>query len=698
MAQAASRDVDLAPPEPGPGAPRAAAHRWWLRLAVASPELVPAAVAGFSIGPMILLLAGAFTAPAAIALGLIGAAAAVRMCGLPGDPASRVALRCTGAAALITLLWFVYNVRYYAQDVYATRDPATYGITARWLMDHSSLNIAVHPEVFGTPSGATLDSSGFQVVRLATLNAQGNHLLPALMSLSGSAFGSTALLQANVALGALALFVLFGLARRIVGAPLALLVMTALAVSLPFVYVSRDAYSEPLLLLFLMGGLTLLHRAILSGRLADFALAGLIAGCSAMTRVDSYGALLALVVAAIAVTAIAGVGRRRAAALRAATLLAAAAGPTLIGWLDVTHLSREYYRAQHGHITLQLAALFALVAVGPAIARLGWRGALRARLATAGTRRRIATNAAVVLVAGFALLASRPLWQQTHGATRNLNLENMQRVSVTTVDGTRLYNEQSVNWQAMYFGWPTVLLAVAGYAVLVVALVRRRNYPLVGTLSMGLIMSGLYLWNCEIVADQPWASRRFVPVVMPLLLVAAAAALRALWSWQRGLEWARVLAIVGGVLMVVVPLSITLPVLSLREEQGQQVQLAAICAAVGEHGAVVELDRKTKQGYGQAIRAYCGVPTIAVVAATPPQLASIRTAVAAHGRTMFTLTQEPTPAQYADNDVPAPFSTVIVPRWPNVINQPPRSGSYQQTTVYLSTVDDAGFGHPVAPR
>ncbi|MDQ1722812.1 MAG: hypothetical protein QOI26_2546, partial [Pseudonocardiales bacterium] len=648
-------------------------------------------------GPMILLLAGAFTPLAALPLGLGGAAVAIWACGLSTEPAARRTVWCTAAAGVVTLAWFAYNVRYYAQDVYATRDPATYGLAARWLMDHSSLNIQVHPEIFGTPRGSMLDAAGFQVASLGTLHAQGNHLVPALMALSGSSFGTTAMLQTNVALGALALFVFFGLARRIVGAPLALVAMSALAVSTPFIYVARDAYSEPLMLLFLMGGLALLHRAVSSGRVADFALAGFVAGCSAMVRIDSYGALLAMVVAAILVVAVAGVGQRRAASLRAAALVVAAIVPIVVGWLDLTQLSQLYYHALHRNIVVQLLALGALVVVAPAIAWLAWRPALRARLGATATQRRLAIGAATVVVAAFAFLASRPWWQVTHSLTNNRNLENMQRFSGAAIDGTRLYNEQSVNWQAMYLGWPTVLLAVAGYALLLVTVIRRRNYALAGALTMGLLMSALYLWDCQIVADQPWASRRFVPVIIPLLLVAAAAALRAIWSWQRLRQWGRVLAIVGGVLMVAVPLSVTQPVAHVREEAGQLAQLQAICAAVGHDGAVVEVDRSTKSGYGQAIRSYCGVPTIALVGSSPAQLALARAAVIAHGRTMFLLSQDPTTTRYATSGDVAPFSTVTVPRWPNVINRPPTGPSSSTTFLFLSTVDDQGLAHPVPP-
>jgi len=697
MAQAASRDVDITPAAQVPGPVDAEAGPRLSRLVIASPELAAAAVAGFSLGPMILLLAGAFSAPVAIPLGLLGAAAAVWVCGLPAERAPRLATLYTAAAALITVAWFAYNVRYYAQDVYATRDPATYGLAARWLTDHTSLNVHSHPEIFGPLAHSDTGSAGFRPVAPGILHVQGNHLLPALMSLAGSAFGTTALFQANVALGALSLFVFFGLARRVVGAPLALLVMTALAGSMPFVYVSRDAYSEPLMLLFLMGGLALLQRAVTSGRTADFALAGFVAGCSAMVRVDSYGALLAIVIAAIGVAAIAGAGERLAAVLRAVALVAGALVPGVVGWLDLTQLSREYYGQLRHNIMLQLLALFALVVAGPVLAWLAWRPGLRARLGTDTARRRITITIAVVLVASFAFLASRPLWQETHLALLNVNLENMQRASNVAVDGTRTYNEQTVNWQAMYLGWPTVVLGVAGYALLAAALVRRRAYALVGTLSMGLIMSGLYLWNCEITPDQPWAMRRYVPAVIPLLLLAAAAAVRALWSWQRALAWARLLAAVAGVLMVAVPLVVTQPMAHVRDEAGQLGQLRAICAAVGHRGAVVEVDPSARDGYGQAIRSYCGVPTIAFIGATPAQLARMKATAGAHGRILYVLSQDYHETRYATTGTIAPFSSVTVSRWPNVINQPPASASHQTTVVFLSTVDDDGLAHAVRP-
>src|SRR5207244_12995859 len=61
------------------------------------------------------------------------------------------------AAAAFAVGWILYNVRYTAQDVYATRDPATYTISGRWLVDHASLQIHTRPDVFGSPAGSNVD-------------------------------------------------------------------------------------------------------------------------------------------------------------------------------------------------------------------------------------------------------------------------------------------------------------------------------------------------------------------------------------------------------------------------------------------------------------------------------------------------------------------------------------------------------------
>jgi hypothetical protein len=236
---------------------------------------------------------------------------------------------------------------------------------------------------------------------------------------------------------------------------------------------------------------------------------------------------------------------------------------------------------------------------------------------------------------------------------------------------------------------------VIGYVLLVAAVVRRRAYGTVAALTMGLTMSALYLWNPQIAPDQPWAMRRYVPVVLPLLLVAAMAGLAALARWERGRQVGRAVIVLACAYVVVFAAQVSWPMRHVRDEVPQLRQVEAICAAVGPRGAVVEVDDSAVFGYGQTLRGFCNVPTIGLPAAAPEQLAAVRRAVAAHGRVLYVLSQDPARATYADGVQPGAFSTVTVQRWPTQINVAPDEADQQTYTMFLSTVDDRGFAHPV---
>jgi hypothetical protein len=315
------------------------------------------------------------------------------------------------------------------------------------------------------------------------------------------------------------------------------------------------------------------------------------------------------------------------------------------------------------------------------------RTRLRDALRSPAFARHFPRVAAAVLAVVFVVLASRPAWQTTHGVF-NPDLVNMQIRWRAAVDGTRTYNEQTLHWQALYYGWVTVAVAFAGYGVLLAMLVRRRRYELGALLGMGLPMSALYLWNCEVSPDQPWAMRRYVPVIIPLFLIAAAAAVR--WAWRRtqGRRWViRPLVAAVVVYAVVFPFMVTWPMRHVREENGQLAQLNAICTAVGKDGAVVEADPATIFGYGQSVRSFCGVPAIGLPGASPRQLADVAAAVRAHGRVAYVLAQN---AALAGGDPHDAFAVVHVQRWPNQIDKAPNQPDHQEYAVWLSRVDPSG--------
>lgn len=666
------------------------------RVLFASPELVGAAVGGFAVGPMLLMVSGQFSPGAATVVGLLGAALACWLCGAPDEPRTTADLWLTAAAIVVALGWFAYNVRFVAQDVYATRDPAAYTISGRWLVDHGSLQINARPDVFGHPAGGLIETGSYAKVTDDVVNGQGIHLLPVLLGVTGGLFGTTAMLATNTAITALALIVFFGMVRRVAGAGWALVAMAAYAVSMPIVYVGRDSYTESLTLLFLTGALMFVHRGFGAARARDWALAGVLGGLSTCVRVDSYGALIGVVVAAGVLVATSALDARRRAIGCALALLAGAAVPMLLGWLDLTHVSRQYYFSQHSNITHLAGLLLGVTVLVPFVV---W-GAMRWRwsrwLTDDRVSRRLTVGANVALVAVVLLLASRPLWQTTRGE-RLPDLENMQKRWGKPVDGTRRYNELTLHWIAQYYGIATVVLATVGYALLVTRVLRRRDYALVGMLVTGLSMSALYLWDVQASPDQPWAMRRYVPVVLPLLLTAAVVALRCCWrlagtnGWRR---WIRPAVAAATAVVVWFPADVSWPMRAVSDEKGQRAQLDAICAAVGPHGAVVEVDDATVFGYGQAIRSFCDVPALGLLEPSAEQLRQVNAAVRAHGRTLFIVGQS---AAATGGQPRHAFSVVTVDRWPTQINQPPDRKDMQQYAIWLSEVDASGTPHPVAP-
>ncbi len=294
-----------------PPAPERQRSGGWATWFWSLPELLPVAVAGFATPAIVMLLANQFIPALAVVLGVVSAAVAVSLVRVEAVEIARREVVLAGVAIGLVIVWTVLNLRFSAENLFAQRDSATYELTARWLMDHQSLPIHTQADLFGSPLGSDGTSAGFQRQTDTTVFAQGNHLLPVLLATVGSLFGTTAMLKANVVLAAIALLAFFAIARRVVGAGFALVGLVAFAVSMPMIYVSRDTFTEPLALLFLMGGLALLYRAVESGRAIDFAAAGFVTSVAAVVRIDAYAALLSLLVVATILLAVAPPHRRR---------------------------------------------------------------------------------------------------------------------------------------------------------------------------------------------------------------------------------------------------------------------------------------------------------------------------------------------------------------------------------------------------
>lgn len=190
-------------------------------------------------------------------------------------------------ALIVVTLFITITAVFVSQNVFVTRDPGVYSVTARWLTNHST---STAPTIdTGEDQGATSVSLGFNKNPNNTkeLYAQGLDLLPILMAVAGRIGGDVVQLTSVSVLAGAALWSVYGFARTIIKESYALLAMSALAVSMPMLYFSRDAYSEPLSMLFLFSSLSLAAIALKNPRRQlVWLLAGLAAGATCMTRVD----------------------------------------------------------------------------------------------------------------------------------------------------------------------------------------------------------------------------------------------------------------------------------------------------------------------------------------------------------------------------------------------------------------------------
>jgi Dolichyl-phosphate-mannose-protein mannosyltransferase len=700
-------------PEP---APQSLAARWCACL----PEALPVAVAGFGLPAMVLLLLGWFEAPV---VGMVGVAGAVGAVGLLG-PERLVSFRYgrpkwTVAALVLVGAFAAFNAAYATQDLYAERDPSTYIATGQWLAHHTALPVDTQDEVFRADVQSKLFgySAGFgdDLLQHGHVAAQGNHLLPALLAVVSWYAGEERLLMLNCLLGAVALLAAFGLVRRLAGDGFALAATAALAVSLPMLEFSRDSYTEPLALLLLFGGLSVLWRAVESGRTAEFGLAGLTAGASALARIDGVLPVLAFVAVGYCYVGRAKPGERRAAAARTGALFGGLIVPVVLGYVDVSRLSSAYYTSRRIDIVSSLRDVAFVAAVGLPVVVLVWLLPRLRAIITAPWRPKLATAAAAVVPVAFVVLAARPLWEVGRerpdpGQPCNALVIALQRRLGLPDVQCRSYDEYTVHWIAWYFGWPMVVLGALGLALLIRRTLRDADLRLLGVASMTAAMALVYLHRSLITPDQVWAMRRYLPVVLPGLLGAAAYLLSRLAD--RPWPFARQGALGLAVVLVAIPAAITHPMETVRQDGGELAQIRLLCRQVGDAGAVLAVGDGSAANYLQTVRSSCRVPAEGLSAdegQLPPDqqsrqlavvrsdLAKIRRAALEHGRTLVVISESPTVLPWTGL-TPAPLYTLDTRRWDSQLMGVPQGTGDVRLRLWLAEVLPDGSVRAPPPR
>ena len=395
------------------------------------------------------------------------------------------------------------------------------------------------------------------------------------------------------------------------------------------------------------------------------ALAGLVLGQTVLVRIDALSDILP----AVAFLGLLLVARRRQAVPFGLGLVVGVG----YGLADGALLSRPYLDLVGSSLRplgLIAAAVLAATTVGLAVAR---SRVVRARLR--GWRPAepvvfwVPVAAAAVTVAIFVGFAARPLVQKAAGP----------------------YNQNSLYWAVWYIGLPAVLLGVFGLGILAQrgarALLARGDDPadlaapgggprppregMAWTdpaaeartwalpLLIALWVSVTVLWRPAIAADQPWASRRLVPFVLPALILAA------IWAsaWLRDLagvgqrDRARVTsAVVACCCVASLLIPATLTNLDLGSTPGQALtargmafrpvgagQFAAVtglCVAIGPDASVVILDPLIADQFAQVIRGMCDTPTAVMDRPTPATVGAVVSGIERAGRRPVLLAQD----------------------------------------------------------
>ncbi|HVA61286.1 MAG TPA: hypothetical protein VNG13_12245 [Mycobacteriales bacterium] len=587
-------------------------------------------VGGWLVSALVLLLLGHYQpvpallvcVPSAVLAGGYGWWA----WGSGGEPIRLPAL-LTGAVGLgfTALSWYAA-----APQLVLRRDPGTYQLAAIGLARSGRLPLPAHAAVFGQVAGVSVASPGF----FATGHPTG--LVPQFMSglplLAAPAYwlgDVTSVVAVNAVLTGAAILAVALVAGQVAGRWAAPLAAVALAVSYPELHVARELLSEPASQLLLFAGLGMLIRAERTGARSLLIGGGLLTGLTVLVRIDGLADLVFLL-PYIGVLA----GRHgRAAATRFAAGLAVGAG---MGLLDGVVFSRPYLAMLVRPLVEAAGLGLVSIAVTWALVRhRGWLIRWTERPWTSWL-----AGSGVVLAVG--LFALRPLVQTVrvpHSSVRGV-VGGIQAASGLPLDPNRTYAEHSLYWLIWWVGTPAVVLATLGLAVLAARVVRGRCAGVEPLVLVALGVGAQILYQPGITPDHPWADRRFVPVVLPALVIAAVWVLSRICRGSRS-RGPRLAAVGLGVAALLVPAVLaSAPIAFARTEQGEPAAVERLCQDLPPRAVLLAVGPRAARELPPALRELCDVPVAAVLdgSAAPAAIAAL---ARAYGDRLIVLAEDP---------------------------------------------------------
>lgn len=557
----------------------------------------------------------------------------------------------TVAVAVVFAAWQVWM---HTEQVIYLRDPATYLQTGYWIAHHGSLPVPQDAAAFGHANVLSFASSNYYP-RGTGIVPQFMTGFPAVLAAAIWAGGIPGALVITPLIGGCAVLCFGGLTGRLIGVRWAPVGSALLALGLPELYVSRASFSEPLAQVLLFCGLSLVADGMGGPRGARWAvagIAGLALGLTVFVRLDGLSDILP------AVPFLALLAARRS--LRGRRGLAVPFGLGLA--LGVAYGVADGYLLSRPYLDLEapsLRPLGAIIAATVVLTVIAFAAATRpgvrrfftaAKPALDRWAPRAVAGLTVLVFAGFAV---RPLVQKVDGETNQNSISYvaaLQKLAHLPIDGKDQYYQDSLYWVIWYIGVPAVILGACGLAWLANKTVRgllesstepdTEGDALRWALPLGIALWVIVtvLWRPAVAPDQPWASRRLTPFVLPGILLGATwlvAKLHGL-TRSRGTGSKTVAAVAIAALAIpsvwttfgisVTPRLTSHGMAFKRIGHGELNAVTRLCQAMPKDASVIILDQITSDRFAQVIRGECGVPAATLA---NPVAASVTQAVQA---------------------------------------------------------------------
>jgi hypothetical protein len=454
-----------------------------------------------------------FTALAVVVLVLIALLRPIRA-GFPAITADIAGLAPAAATGVLALWMFLPGFHYVAGD----KDPGMYVMHAYaiarggsvWI--HDPLLAAGNLPVQLSGPGARFPAVWISDAASGTIFPQFYHLWPALLATSYDIGGYGALVATAPLLAVLSVVLTVLIARRIAGVPAAWIAGLLMATNMMQVWQAKYPTTEILSQVLFLGALLGLVLTLQTGWRWPALVAGLLVSIGYLGRPDG----LLIVLLGVAGLATLWVLRRWDSR---ATWFGAGLAVVLPYGLWQAYGPAEVYTIANDVPSLRtVLALLVVCVVGALVLRRPLTG-LVDRVLTRVDEDRTRRRLGLVATAGAALLflagVLRPRWGPDYffyGARL-----------------TRSYDELNLQRLSWFFTWPGLLLMLAGAGL--VAL-RRWSAPAWLVAAPTVALLALYAWHARNSPYFMWVGRRFVPTVLPGMVVLIALALTAILAYR----------------------------------------------------------------------------------------------------------------------------------------------------------------------